>query len=160
MVDRELWKSDDMKDGEMVGVNGGHEALGGVFLVAAAEGEEHTPVAALDVALPGATEFGFQKRLVFEAEIAQVRVTRNDDFPNGKSTNWAVGYIANEFSISVGIGFGQVRRELSVIKKLADRSGEDEASEGIRGFWGVACGLESAGGGIEMIFPGEFIIES
>lgn len=123
------------------------------------EGDEHAPVAAVDVGLPGAAEIGFEEMLVGGAEIAQAVVTgENHSVRFGTFfLNVAFGDRANFFGVG-GFGAGGLAWiEAGVQRELFGAADEDEAMVGVIGRWIVFAGGDGAGFFVDEIFPMEFV---
>src|SRR6185369_13289661 len=79
VIDSQAGEAYQMHDGRSIVPYFRHQALGGSALVITAEGEDHPPMAALEITLPRAATLRFQEFVLALAKGAQVRVPGNDN---------------------------------------------------------------------------------
>src|SRR5205807_4675658 len=112
-----------------VALNVGGELFGGSLLTVPGERPEHPPMPALKIAPPGPAAPGLQQLFLRPAELAQIRITR-DNYP-GRDGPVLARTRRNNFSDQSPIGF-RVRLRLCrikprILKELLCRAGDDEA---------------------------------
>ena len=128
------------------------------FLMAAAEGEHHAPMASLKITMPGAAAFGFQKFFLSATERAQIGITGNDDLVllEERFSRIRGGDLANEMPVSAVVGHRPGRIETGIYKELAGASSNDEAMVSIVRLW-VAASINPFALRIEIIFPDQVV---
>src|SRR5437879_1716627 len=94
----------------------------------AREGKNHAPMAALEVALPGAAAIGLKQFLAREAERVEIGVTGDFNFIGiGKAVPGIGGdYASGESAIGAFICQWLLRSETSIEEKLPGGTRQDE----------------------------------
>ena len=137
------------------------ELSGQVLLPATAKGKNYPPMAALNIAVPGAPAFGFQEALLGVTKCAQIWVPWNDDFLGIRPGFPRAGgnHSSNETTVSGLIGYRLAGIKPRIEVELARRSRYDKTMLRIAGL-----GLASMGRPLSLrivfICPSQFIRES
>lgn len=150
---------DDVDDREAAKDEGFLQFCSHRDLVVAGDGEDHSPVAALDVALPGAAAVLSQEIGLRGAELSQIGKAGNDDAvggvrgANGASTCYETG----ESCVAASIKRLAVGKKCSVKKELPRGTGDDETVVRVNGRRIVFAGGGFACLRIELIFPDQVV---
>src|SRR5437588_12820618 len=133
-----------------------------MLLMPAPNGEDHAPVAAHKIGLPGAAAFRLEQRLMSPAKRAQTPIAWKDNpLRRVARPSWILPHhSANQPAIQLNIGCGQRRIETSMEEKLARRPDHDKAPMGVSRGRRVARNDHFAGRGVEMVLPHQLIGES